>query len=140
MLGTRPTRRYALWLLALLVIAGAVHLLQFFFVGQDPDIPSSYAEYTPKAEEGIVEVSYIGSVFEPAIVRVKKGQTVRFTNSSNTPLRVLNALENPNCMPEALDSCRALVVYESWEWRFDDSGAFDIINAEGAGRMTVVVI
>jgi len=85
-----------------------------------------------------VLVSYTGRGFEPAIAKIKKGQTVRFTNNTVNDLWVASAGtaggnvypagSGNECGQSAFDSCAVIAPGAFWEFTFTQQGTWGYQN------------
>ncbi len=83
-----------------------------------------------------VLVSYTDAGFRPAQVSVKKGEAVRFTNNSSGELWIAaeGTPDQPvypgtsTCGGTALDTCKVLKPKEFWEFTFEQSGTWMLVN------------
>ncbi|OGG57501.1 hypothetical protein A2853_04035 [Candidatus Kaiserbacteria bacterium RIFCSPHIGHO2_01_FULL_55_17] len=145
-------KRYLWWLGGLLVLALIAYMLQMLMPlaqrsGAPPGFPSSAPTPRPadyvEAQGGFQYlVSYTDTGFEPTVLTVKRGETVRFTNNSSVPLMVAQAgtsAETP-CAPELLKSCRTLGHGEYWEYTFTSAGTVDFRNSADSGVGTITVL
>ena len=91
-------------------------------------------------------VSYTDNGFEPSTGKIKKGETVRFTNNSSENLWLAASGEKlypsvvNGCGSSALDTCKALKPQEFWEFTFDVAGTWGYhnnSNTEKTGTMRV---
>lgn len=166
-----PHHRYVLWL-GLLVVAlallgalfGERALRNVGLIGADrhvqpldesgvriaPEKPVATASDTIEAQQNApfhAFVSYVNSGFEPRRSMITAGQTVRFTNNSTHPLRivsfgdVLYPADSGTCGPSALDSCRALNPGEYWQFTFEERGTWQFRNSvDQAGEPGEVLV
>ncbi len=94
-------------------------------------------------------ISYTDRGFEPTSVSIKKGQTVRFTNNSNTGMWISSIVTDASapypgtgndCGNSAFDSCRTLNPGEFFEFTFDTVGTWgfnNIVKANDRGLIHV---
>jgi plastocyanin len=88
-------------------------------------------------------VSYTDKGFQPAVLTVKKGDTVRFANNSTGQLWVADAhyaSSASSCGGSAFDSCGALQPSNYWEFTFDRVGTWKFqnnANTQYAGTIIV---
>lgn len=134
-----PTHRYFLWL-ALLVIALAVLGFVFGFgllssapvstsapVGFPAEAPAPTPQDFISAQKGFQYlVSYNGNGFAPKTLSVTKGETVRFTNNSDTTLRL--------SLPGAPSLGRA----QYFEYTFTEAGTFTVSDGGNVIAITVI--
>jgi plastocyanin len=94
-------------------------------------------------------VSYTENGFEPTVITIKNGETVRFTNNSGEPLWIAAvesdesllypAVQN-GCGSSALDSCSLIATQDFWEFTFTHSGSWkftNILNRAEGGTVLV---
>jgi len=95
-------------------------------------------------------VTYTDSGFEPAVVTIKKGETVRFVDQSTGGMWVASAKHpthavypqksETDCLGSSFDSCRALSAGEFWEFTFDEAGTWKYHNHVQPGHVGTVVV
>lgn len=81
-------------------------------------------------------VSYVDTHFEPAVVTIQKGQTVRFTNNASSDVWIaahganveIYPRTNAVCGSSDLDSCEAFAPQDFWQFTFDTAGEWEVIN------------
>ena len=96
--------------------------------GFPQDAPAPTPQDYVSAQKGFhYLVSYTERGFTPATLSVNKGETVRFTNNSNNPLRL--SLENAQVT--------SLNHGEYYEYTFANAGTF--VYSEGTNKVTVTV-
>lgn len=102
--STHPTHRYFLWLGILLVIAAVAYILHLSFPARAPaaqtsstntqvtfpkDAPAPQSQDYVPAQHGFQYlVQYTASGFHPSSLTIKKGETIRFTNTSAATLQL----------------------------------------------------
>ncbi len=88
-------------------------------------------------------VSYTDRGFEPSLAKIKKGQTVRFTNNSSGDLWIIsdatgvgtaNAIHLSSCEEGALGTCGILKPGEFWEFTFEKAGTWQYGAARATGE------
>lgn len=145
---------------AVIVLAIGIFLLDLLQGESEPLSPGPIAavEIPPYTEETAqllaastgfqYLVSYTGSGFEPADLRIKKGETVRFTNNSSGSMWIAargsdTARIYPGageCGQSAFDMCKSVGSGEFWEFTFDKAGEWGFRNFEDTsvgGTITV---
>lgn len=94
-----------------------------------------------------VLVSYTDGGFEPNVVTIKKGDTIRFTNNSREDLwvaatgasgAVYPAGTGGECGQSAFDGCRSISRGEFWEFTFNVAGTWSYQDNRDT-KMTGVV-
>lgn len=93
-------------------------------------------------------VTYSNDGFVPAAMTVKKGETVRFLNSSSRALWIVSSggttgvyPPKPNsCGQSAFDSCIALPPHDFWEFTFYESGTWTYRNNVTATDTGTIVV
>jgi plastocyanin len=81
-------------------------------------------------------VSYTERGFEPAVITLQKGDTVRFTNNSSRGLWVaatgvggaVYPGTSEECGQSSFDTCKLLQPGEFWEFTFDTTGTWSYQN------------
>lgn len=140
---------YAATLGALIIVVGAAVFVGWNYMNprlasESKELPIGFPIEAPKpraadatsAQKGFQYlVSYAGE-FEPATVMVKKGETVRFTNTSNSTLRVV-----PESTPLGAQSTASPVLQsgEYWESAFDLHGVWTLRDASGRASIRITV-
>jgi len=137
---THSTRRYLLWLgLIFVLVAGAFALRLSFPTSAQLTTPT-YAAF-PKdapaptdadfvtAQKGFQYlVSYTSEEFAPKTLSVKQGETVRFTNNSNSVLPLSVSIAEPVSLNHG----------EYFEYTFNTTGIFTYTGVSGyTGEVTV---
>lgn len=110
-------------------------------------------EYTPEMQAKVAKsagfqalVSYTDNGFEPQHLAIRAGDTVRFTNNSSAQLWVaasggkLYPAAGKECGSSALDSCVPLAPQDFWEFTFDASGEWEIVNNLQKEKSAVVKV
>ena len=91
-------------------------------------------------------ISYTDRGFEPNMVTIKRGESVRFTNNSDAPLWVAATGKSgtiypgtgDECGQSAFDSCMRLAPGEFWEYTFTLAGTWSYKNNLDSSRMGVI--
>ncbi|MDB5238362.1 MAG: Plastocyanin [Candidatus Kaiserbacteria bacterium] len=115
-----------------------------------PTGPSATEAAQLKASTGFQElVSYTDGGFAPGKLSVKKGDTVRFTNSSKADLWVAATGASGSVYPgktvdecgqSAFDSCRVIAPGGFWEFTFDTAGTWGYQNNRDTAMTGMIVI
>ena len=154
-------RQIAVGAVVLVVFAAGVYLL----ANAQPSAPTPAATSSEKAAEvppltpameAILAksngfqylVSYTDGGFEPATLDVKKGETVRFTNNSQSDLWIAETPASGSMYPStgdecgqsAFDSCIPLKPQEFWEFTFDAAGTWSYKNNSDAAKTGVITV
>lgn len=151
--------RNFLWVLVVVVILGGGYVLW-----QNNSTPATSNTETPDttgntniddenagAEDNFAaSVAYSEGGFSPGSVTVRKGQTVRFLNTSdeNTwPASVVHPTHGvypektaSDCLGSAFDACRGLIPGEMWDFTFNQVGEWkyhDHLHPSKFGSITV---
>lgn len=93
-------------------------------------------------------VSYTDGGFEPPTLSVKRGETVRFTNNSQSDLWVASiAMQGgtvypgqSDCGASAFGTCAALKPQEFWEFTFDAVGTWSYKNNSDAAKTGTITV
>jgi plastocyanin len=112
-----------------------------------PPLTSELQETLRKSNGFQALVSYTDRGFEPALRTISAGETIRFTNNSNTVLWIaargdsgaLYPGTGNNCGQSAFDSCRVLAPGEFWEFTFDSVGTWTYQNSANEHTGSIVV-
>lgn len=112
-------------------------------------------EYTPAtaaklaASTGFAAiVSYTDNGFEPAVVTIRAGEGVRFTNNSSANLWIAASGNDvavyprteTTCGSSGLDSCEPFSPQDFWEFSFDAVGEWHVINNLNKSKNGVVIV
>lgn len=133
-----PTHRYALWLGIILILAGAL----FLFNGinsrsPQASAPPGFPENAPAprpadyvaAQKGFQYlVSYGSNGFLPQALSVIQGETVRFTNNSDSTLNLTLFGTDTASLKRA----------EYFEYTFSEAGTFSFGDGAYTGIVTVI--
>jgi plastocyanin len=97
-----------------------------------------------------VVISFTNEGFEPSEITVKKGDTVRFVNTSDREVWPASAIHpthsiypgksDSDCLGSSFDACRGLVPGEFWEYTFDYAGSWRYHDHLSASKTGVVVV
>ncbi len=116
------------------------------------DVPAGSGGEVPEAGDDNFDVliAFTNKGFEPSTVTIRKGQTVRWVNTSDEdvwpasavhPTHSLYPQKSPtDCLGSDFDACRGLKPGESWEFTFDHVGEWryhDHIHAYRTGSVVV---
>lgn len=93
-------------------------------------------------------VSYTDNGFEPTRVSIKQGETVRFTNNSSHDVWIASDGTNVQIYPRTkavcgssdLDSCAPFPPMDFWEFTFNTSGEWHVVNNLDKAKGGVVMI
>lgn len=93
-------------------------------------------------------VSYTDNGFEPPVLNIKKGEIVRFSNSSSRDLwvatvvsanrRLYPAGARESCGQSAFDSCISMKPFEFWEFKFDVVGEWSYRNNASSENFAII--
>ena len=89
--------------------------------------------------------SYTELGFEPVTLRIKLGETVRFTNNSSKDLWVaaggnLYPKIKGSCGSSDLDSCTPFAPQDFWEFTFEKQGTWTVVNNLSKDKQIVVTV
>jgi plastocyanin len=90
--------------------------------------------------------TYTEKGFEPKIVKVSKGQVVRFTNSSSRDMWVVSSGQRlyprtkDMCGSSDLDSCEPVVSGDFWQFEFAQPGTWEVTNNFDKRHAVTVVV
>lgn len=94
-------------------------------------------------------VSLTDNGFEPANLSIRKGESVRFMNNSNTKDMWISSYAgegnlypgvNADCGQSPFDTCVPLPKYEFWEFTFDTAGTWSYRNAADTASIGVISV
>ena len=158
-----------IWLIALVLLAGAAYVFSIRWSPVAP--PSSSSEvplaktirtgeapipaYTPVVAAKLAKstgfqalVSYTDKGFEPAMLTITAGETIRFTNNSSHDVwiaadgsaGVVYPRTHSVCGSSDLDSCGAIAPMDFFEFTFAQQGDWGVVNnLHKSKRLTVKV-
>jgi plastocyanin len=120
---------------------------------QTPTVPAATPQPTPQPVNGpavpsSVTVTYTDNGFSPAMITVKKGDTVVFKNAASDDMWVAS---NPHpahtgypttggCRASTFDSCKGIAPGSSWSFTFTVVGTWGYHNHLNAGEGGKVVV
>lgn len=92
--------------------------------------------------------SYTDNGFEPSVIRIKSGETVRFTNNSSNDVWIASSGESVQLYPRTsqtcgstdLDSCEPFSPMDFWQFRFDVSGEWEVVNNLDKSKSGKVIV
>ena len=93
-------------------------------------------------------VSYTDRGFEPTVVTIKRGETVRFTNNSSNDVWIAAGGENIQIYPRTqevcgssdLDSCEPFAPQDFWQFKFNVVGEWEVVNNLDKSKSGKVVV
>lgn len=95
-------------------------------------------------------ISFTSNGYEPSMVTVKRGDTVRFVNNStldtwpasaNHPTHTVYPQKSADdCLGSTFDACRGLKPGESWDFTFTEAGTWGFHDHLHANRRGSVVV
>ncbi|MCE9586282.1 hypothetical protein K8R04_03110 [Candidatus Uhrbacteria bacterium] len=93
-------------------------------------------------------VSYNGRSFAPAVLTIKKGETVRFINNSSKNMWVAATGSSgevypgsgKDCGQSAFDMCKTLKHGEFWEFTFTEKGSWSYRNNADSTNTGVIIV
>ncbi len=139
------------------LIAGAIGIvvivLSIGFLGSRGAIPEKIVEaegvesvtveipaFTPEVAERLAKsngfqalASYTDRGFEPSLISIAKGQTIRFTNNSKDDLWIeslgkVYPKSPKGCGESGLNSCEAIIPMDFWEFTLEHAGVWELHN------------
>lgn len=94
-------------------------------------------------------ISYTDAGFEPAMLTIKSGETVRFTNNSSKPLLWVAATgasgkvypdQKGECGDSAFDSCATLEGGQFWQFTFTTTGTWSYKNNADTSKTGTILV
>lgn len=85
-------------------------------------------------------VSYNNSGFAPESIKIKKGETVKFTNQSDNLMWVASDPHPTHAILKEFDQKNTATKGESYEFRFEKSGTWRYHNHRNAGHTGTVIV
>jgi len=132
-----------LWPLIILVLAGFTAAAMYF--GRDNQdlaaaLQSPRQQPTPGRQARTYTVFYGLGVFSPTNIRIHAGDSVKFQNDGNTPIRVVG--DRINGVPElaGFDSKNDTPLGSSYAFTFTEAGIFGYHNAKNPGERGTVIV
>lgn len=97
-----------------------------------PEMTPLMKEVLAKSKGFSAFVSYTDKGFEGPDVKIKRGESIRFTNNSTHKLWIsavakegsIYPASESECGQSSFDSCVALAPYEFWEFTFSEPGTW----------------
>jgi plastocyanin len=135
-------RKYSVFLLILIV---CMAIICGCSVPSSPSTKPAAPAATPTAQSAtpasngpVVKVSIIASSFDPAIVNVKVGTTVKWTNED----RIVHHVEHLPVLPsdKLLFQSEPLYPGDSFSYTFSEPGRYKYSDPQQAGGRTALVI
>ena len=138
---TKP--RAAIWLLIIVMLVGFAFSLIHFRSG-DRDIlaemENSFSNPSNVRPARIYTVYYGFGVFSPTNIRIHAGDSVRFQNDSNIPIRIISS--SVNGVPELLgfDSVGDVQPGGAFTYTFVEDGIFGYHNLNSLSEEGTVIV
>ena len=93
-------------------------------------------------------VSYTDDGFEPAVLTIMRGETVRFTNNSSDDLWIaadgsevqIYPRTKEICGSSDLDSCEPFESRDFWEFTFENRGEWGVVNNLDKSKSGIVIV
>ena len=91
-------------------------------------------------------LSYTETGFEPREIAIKQGEAVRFTNNSNADVWIaagggtvaIDPRTEDGCGTSDLDSCVPFPAQDFWEFTFDITGEWHVVNNLDKSKEAIV--
>ena len=131
-----------LWLLIILVLVGFV-LSVIYFSRRNPDLINAAASITnkPSARQPRVYTVFYGlGVFSPTNIRIHVGDSVRFQNDGNAPLRVVSDSVNGVVDLAGFDSIGDIQPGGVFSYTFIQAGTFGYHNSHDPAEEGAVIV
>lgn len=92
--------------------------------------------------------AYTDRGFEPSMITIKRGETVRFTNNSSHDVWIASSGANVQIYPRTqevcgssdLDSCEPFAPQDFWQFRFDIAGEWEVVNNLDKSKSAKVIV
>jgi len=130
------------------------HILDNIYTGPEPGAESSEETEPPPEPEPptfqTVVVEYTSSGFNPQVITINQGDTVRFSNVGNQNVWVSSSphpshylypeKSSSDCLGSSFDSCAIFSTGSSWEFTFNSTGSWGYHNHTRAGKTGTIVV
>ncbi len=132
-----------LWLLIILVLIGFA-AATIYFERDNKDlaaaVQSSVNYPTPARQPRLYTVYYGLGVFSPTNIRIHVGDSVKFQNDSDTPIRIVS--DRSGGVPElaGLDSVNDVPSKDSFTFTFTESDTFGYHNGKNPSEEGTVIV
>ena len=97
----------------------------------------SGAPSTPVIKDGVYIVSYTNSGFQPKMLEISRGKTVRFVNNSTKAMRV-NTTDT--LVSQTLSQPKTVGKGGTYEYTFNDSGTYKYANQNNTADTGAVIV
>jgi len=132
-----------IWLLIILVLVGFAAAVTYF-ERNSPDLMAaiqSSANYpTPSRQARVYTVYYGLGVFSPTNIRIHAGDSVKFQNDSNFPLRVISDSTNGVLDLAGFSSVGDVPPGGAFSFTFSEAGTFGYHNDKNPAEEGAVVV
>jgi plastocyanin len=132
-----------LWLLIILVLIGFAAATMYF--GRDNKdlaaaVQPSVNRLTPTRQPRLYTVYYGLGVFSPTNIRIHVGDSVKFQNDSDTPIRIVS--DRSGGVPElsGFDSVNDIPSKDSFTFAFTEAGTFRYHNGKNPNDEGTVIV
>lgn len=133
----------AIWLFIILVLVGFSAATMYF--GRDNKdlaaaVQPSVNRPAPIRQPRLYTVYYGLGVFSPTNIRIHVGDSVKFQNDSNAPIRIVS--DRASGVPEltGLDSVNDIAPKDSFTFTFAESGTFGYHNGKNPSEEGTVIV
>lgn len=138
-----PKPNGIIWLFLVLVLIGFAAAVMYFERDNQGLIAAiqSPANYlTPTRQARVYTVYYGLGVFSPTNIRIHVGDSVKFQNDSDTPIRVVS--DRSGGVPElaGFDSVNDVPSKDSFTFTFTESGTFGYHNGKNPSDEGTVIV
>ncbi len=132
-----------LWLFIILILAGFAAVTMYFGKSNEDlaaVVQPSVSRPTPARQPRLYTVYYGLGVFSPTNIRIHVGDSVKFQNDSNVPIRIVS--DRSGSVPElsGLDSVNDIPSKDSFTFTFTESGTFGYHNGRNPSEEGTVIV
>ena len=134
--------RAAIWLLIIIVLIGFAAALTYLGeVSPDLSVANGNSVGSPSERQARIYTVYYGfGVFSPTNIRIHVGDSVRFQNDSNLPIRIVSSTINGVAELPGFDSVGDVPPDSTFTYTFNKDGIFGYHNARNLAEEGTVIV
>ena len=110
--------------------------------------PSPTPSATPTPFQQSNTATYTGSGYSPAMITIKKGQTVTWKNESSSKMWTASAMHpthslyptSGGCLGSTFDACMGIASGGTWSFKFDIVGTWKYHNHMDSSHMGTIIV
>jgi plastocyanin len=132
-----------IWLLIILVLIGFAAAAMYFGRSNQElaaALQSSSQQPAPTRSARIYTVYYGLGIFSPTNIRIHTGDSVKFQNDGNSPVRVVSDYTNGVSDLAGLDSVGDIPAGSAFTYTFSKAGIFGYHSAENPSEEGTVIV